>query len=46
MSNFIFLTVMGLLAVVVIVPILNWLVDNSGELDDDEEQRLTENQRP
>ena len=45
MSNFIFLTVMGLLAVVVIVPILNWLVDNSGELDDDEEQRLTENQQ-
>ncbi len=44
MSNFIFLTVMGLLALFVVMPFLNWLADNSGKLDDEEEDRLTRNQ--
>ncbi len=44
MGNFVFLTAMGLLALIVIMPILNRLVDNSGELDHEEEDRLTRNQ--
>jgi hypothetical protein len=44
MSNFIFLFGLGLIGVIVLFPILNWLCDNRGDLDLEKERKLTERQ--
>ena len=42
MINFILLTVVGVLAVIIITAILSWVMDNSTKLDEKEEDRLTD----
>ena len=44
MSNFIFLFGMGLIASVVLIPVLGWICDNRGDLDLEKERKLTESQ--